>query len=351
MTWVYHATPEIDAKSEYPAIITVNVVFTVIAILCVALRFAIRSGSVALDEWVTLVTLLFDVIYNILCIVQTRYGLGLSLADRPKQTAQPLKVLSYAGKPFYQFGIAGFKLALCVSYLRLTEGADKRTYRRVIWTVGIASTLFHFAFMLIVLFWCIPLEKNIHANVPGYCLPFGPVNYTMASITVVCDLIIFFLPIPLFLSLSLTKRAKLALCFVFGLGIFTTMASIVRIGYLHEVVDSGNNSTVVMLGTLEFNVGIIVSCVPFLRPLFSNMRKWRERSYGTEPQRNYAMNTISKSGAQTQSAEIDDELVKDTRRHSITESEENILEPRRDMMQNPGIVKTQRFDVSSDDAS
>lgn len=43
---------------------------------------------------------------------------------------------------------------------------------------------------------------------------------------------------------------------MFSLGIFTTLASVIRIAYLHKVVETGDNSSVVMLGTLEFNIGV-----------------------------------------------------------------------------------------------
>lgn len=78
----------------------------------------------------------------------------------------------------------------------------------------------------------------------------------MASITILCDIVIFLLPIPLFMSLHLNRRVKAGLSVVFALGLLTTLASILRMTYLHDVVESGNNSTVVMLGTLEFNIGV-----------------------------------------------------------------------------------------------
>lgn len=57
MTWVYHASTEVDGKSSYPSIISVNIIFTVLSIICVSLRFWLHRSSLALDEWITLATL------------------------------------------------------------------------------------------------------------------------------------------------------------------------------------------------------------------------------------------------------------------------------------------------------
>lgn len=88
----------------------------------------------------------------------------------------------------------------------------------------------------------------------------------MASLTILFDVIIFLLPIPLFISLNLNGRMKLSLCFLFSLGLLTTLCSIIRATYLPNVAyGDGDNSMVVMLGTVEFNVG--VSSRPLPLPL------------------------------------------------------------------------------------
>lgn len=62
-------------------------------------------------------------------------------------------------------GIAGFKAALCLSYLRLLSGTSKKLYRAVIWAVLIISTLGHFAATLILIFNCKPVGEFIPIGV------------------------------------------------------------------------------------------------------------------------------------------------------------------------------------------
>lgn len=67
------------------------------------------------------------------------------------------KQLNYAGRPFYQLGIAGFKASLCLSYLRLLSGTSKSFYRIVIWVVIAISTVGHVVGTLVLLLDCSPV--------------------------------------------------------------------------------------------------------------------------------------------------------------------------------------------------
>ena len=53
--------------------------------------------------------------------------------------------------------IAGYKLALCVGYLRFTEGADMRKYRLVIMGAGAFAVIVHLVFILLNFLPCMPV--------------------------------------------------------------------------------------------------------------------------------------------------------------------------------------------------
>lgn len=110
---------------------------------------------------------------NSLILAESRYGLGLPLKLRPKanlptytKVSTPergrwngtdIEQLNYAGRPFYQLGIAGFKASLCLSYLRLLSGTSKSFYRIVIWVVITISTVGHVVGTLVLLLDCSPV--------------------------------------------------------------------------------------------------------------------------------------------------------------------------------------------------
>ncbi|KAK3671772.1 hypothetical protein LTR78_008317 [Recurvomyces mirabilis] len=273
MTWVHNATPEVDGISHYPAIIAVSVSLCWTMLIVVAARGVYRRRSLGSDDFVIFVTALFSVLYTIFCVLQTRWGLGLPTVLRPAQNLLTFKRLSYSGKPWYQLALGGYKVALCIGYTRFLADTDMKSYRRVIIATGVFCGAFQLVCVLLNLFSCLPIRKNFDQSVPGTCLPFLTTQYPMASIGILCDVIVFLLPIPLFTRLSFSRGTIIGLCILFACGLITTICSIVRATYLSQVGPrgSGDNTNVVLWGTIEINVGIIMSCLPFLHALLAGV--------------------------------------------------------------------------------
>ncbi|KAJ5609866.1 hypothetical protein N7528_009132 [Penicillium herquei] len=293
MGWVYNATPEVDAASEYRLILPVCITLTVLMVIIVSLRLVIRA-TLGPADWVMVVGGAFSVIYSALCIAQSRYGLGLPLKLRPEPDLSTYTKLNYVGRPFYQLGIATFKASLCLSYLRLLSRTSKSSYRKLIWGVILLSTLGHIAGTLALIFNCTPVERAWNPSVHGTCLPTGTTFYTLAGFTVFCDVIILVLPIPLLLQLNIKPAQKAGVVCLFMLGLFTTACSILRLTQIHRIAWGDGDSTLLVLwGVIEFNVGNIVTCIPYLAPLFKrfvrDFRSTSGRKYYDESGRGYML--------------------------------------------------------------
>ncbi|KAF7178939.1 hypothetical protein CNMCM7691_007763 [Aspergillus felis] len=300
MGWVHNASPEIDAQSRYPLILGVCITLTVLMVITVCLRLFVRIklGRFGAADYVMVFGMIFSIVYNALCIAQSRYGLGLPLALRPKVNLITYTKINYAGRPFYQLGIAGFKAALCINYLHLLAKTSKRVYRMLIWVAIIMSTLGHVAGTLVLLLNCTPVERAWNPTISGTCLPVGPTFYGLAAFTIVCDVVVIFLPIPLLLQLNVKPAQKAGVACLFLLGLFTTLCSILRLTQIHRVVAVDGDSTMLVLwGTIEFNIGNIVTSLPFLTPLLKMfVRDFRSRS-ASELRKNtgYSLQSYSKN--------------------------------------------------------
>ncbi|CZT20139.1 uncharacterized protein RCC_05996 [Ramularia collo-cygni] len=245
---------------------------TLVAIIAVALRFWIRWRKLHSEDWVTLGTMIFSTAYTTSGIVQTRFGLGLPWAMRPAEYTREYLVANYAAWPFYLFALAGFKLALCISYLRMTRGSLDTKYRHFIIGVASFSSAAHLVFVLMFMFACQPLSRIFDFSIEGYCLPFSAVNYALGATVVVLDVTIFLLPIPLIRRLRLDRATKTGLIIVFALGLITTVLSILRLQQIPRIVNGdGDTTKFTVRGSMELNVGIITSCLPFLRPVFRHL--------------------------------------------------------------------------------
>ncbi|KAB8074927.1 hypothetical protein BDV29DRAFT_190617 [Aspergillus leporis] len=291
MGWVYNVAPEVNIASDYPGILGVCFTFTFLMVIVVSLRFYVRfcARRMAADDYVMIVTM-------VTLIPETRYGLGLPLRLRPKESLPQYTKINFAGRPFYQMGIAGFKAALCLSYLRLLSGTSRRIYRILIWAVLIVSTLGHLAGMLLLLLNCQPVHKSWDPDVEGICLPFGSTHHALAGWSILCDLVVIFLPIPLLVKLKVKTAQKAGLVCLFLLGLFTTVCSVFRLTQIHEVAyGDGDSTLLILLGTVELNVGNIVTCLPFLGPLLKRSgRDFRPSSDFRGEYSHYALQPYSR---------------------------------------------------------
>jgi len=203
-----------------------------------------------------------SIIYNSLCITQSRYGLGLPLSIRPVANLNKYSEVNFAGRPFYMAGIAGFKVALCFAYLRITGSNTKSIYRRIIWFFMIFTILSHLGGTLVLIFQCTPIQRSWRPKLkPSSCLPNDTTFYVLAAITIFCDVVIFGLPIPLLAKLQINMRRKTGLIAVFSLGAFTTVCSIMRMYQISVITNSGNSTMLVLWGTIEMNVGVSIPTV------------------------------------------------------------------------------------------
>ncbi|KAL8398148.1 hypothetical protein RB596_005614 [Gaeumannomyces avenae] len=276
MGWVDNATPEVEAISDYKLIIAICVLMSVVSISVVCARLYIRHTNHGLraDDHMATLSMFFALLYSIICIVQTKYGLGLPIALRPKANLIPYTRWNFGGRPIYQMGISFFKVALLISYLRLFQGTSHRGYRAAVWITIVAVVLGHLGCSLSLVLACDPVYKSWEPLTPGTCLPPGPSFTGYAIVTIVSDIAVTIIPLPVLIQLNVSLSKKIGLVFIFVLGIFTTICSVLRYLQIDRIQFGDGNSTMLVLwGVIEFNVGNIVSSLPFLAPVFLRRAK------------------------------------------------------------------------------
>ncbi len=93
MTWVENATPEVDAQSQWQTILGVCLSLSVLSIAVVSTRLWIRykARGLAADDYMSALSMIFALIYSILCIVRTS-NLGDSL---PRLNSLPSPCASF----------------------------------------------------------------------------------------------------------------------------------------------------------------------------------------------------------------------------------------------------------------
>ncbi|KAI4238274.1 MAG: hypothetical protein LQ349_001221 [Xanthoria aureola] len=305
--WIHNGSQQLDEISDYRTILGVCIALPILMVVIVGMRAYTRIKllhSIGLDDWIIFFSTLCAIIYAGLCIGQSTWGLGLPLSLRPKDNINQYSVINFAGRPIYMFGILGFKVALCWAYLRILKASPNPRYKILIYVVMAGAIIGHVAGTFVLIFQCSPPRKSWQPSTVGQCLSNDATFYGLAAVTIFFDIVIFFLPIPLLIKLNINNKKKIALICVFLLGLLTTVCSIMRMIQIIAIANTGNSTMLVLWGVIELNVGIILTCIPTLGPLFpsltggttTNTTPSAHNAYQLSARRAHKGNTVIQSG-------------------------------------------------------
>ncbi|CAL5869257.1 uncharacterized protein PFLUO_LOCUS3485 [Penicillium psychrofluorescens] len=267
MAWVHNFHGH-DPEDETALIIAINLLFPILALSAVFLRFYVRrytNRSPWVDDYAALSSAILTITRAGVVIALTRWGIGLDDAYIPPENEIPIGKLQYVTGPLYTLALLGFKVALLTSYYRM--GGFVKTYRIIIIIVLVAVILNQVLFTFLVFLTCIPIAKQWDPSIPGHCISALGLYYAIAAMSIVFDLIIIALPLPVLWRLSLQRKQKLVLTFIFTLGFFITVIQIVRILSLENLLVFFNSRTTIIWITIEICLGTIICCVPTYGPL------------------------------------------------------------------------------------
>lgn len=129
------------------------------------------------------------------------------------------------------------KISILCFYRRL-GGSLQTTF---VWAVRIAIAIcivYGILFASLIAFACSPVAGTFHVSDVSWrrkhelkCLNEGAIIVSCAIISTLQDLVICLLPIFLVWNMHMPKRQKLALCGIFGLGLFTCVCGVIRTYY------------------------------------------------------------------------------------------------------------------------
>lgn len=305
-------SPDEPIESRQTITLVITAVFLAASTVFVTLRFISRIGIVKrlqLDDyfiiaaWIVSFGLSFAVCYG------TSVGLGRHEVDVPPAWNAPLKKAEYAFSVLY----VGFvlrrldglsltsvqnpalmltKTSILIFYLRLS--AIDMTFRWACWSTMAVVNLGGLALTILNTAQCSPVHAAFKTPVPddANCIDIVTLYLSSAPLNVITDLAILFLPFPILTQLRLPRKQKIILLITFGFGVFVTVVDVVRIAYLQQAFqnriaevqrgtdhsDSRNHtdfswygSISYMWSAIEVHTGIMVACVPSLKPLVAKL--------------------------------------------------------------------------------
>ena len=173
-------------------------------------------------------------------------------------------------------GIGVVKISVCLTLLRVVE-RGRRRISQFLWLLLVFVAVTHLALAMLFFLHCRPLAALWNPQVHGSCLSTHTTvlaGYIGFAIDVVTDLICAGIPILVIHRLQMNNRTKVALCILMGLGVFTAVCAVIKAITLRGVFADDYTWGFTKPATwaaLEQIIGIIISSVPALRPLFGGL--------------------------------------------------------------------------------
>ncbi|KAJ4412431.1 hypothetical protein N0V85_003703 [Neurospora sp. IMI 360204] len=107
----------------------------------------------------------------------------------------------------------------------------------------------------------------------GVCMDKNIITFANAGINIASDLVLAIIPIPLLWKLQIPKKQKFILTSLFGLGMFASVMSIVRLSSLQQIgaapaeEQSVMGVSIAIWSCIEVNIAIMCASAPALKPL------------------------------------------------------------------------------------
>ncbi|KAB8223190.1 hypothetical protein BDV33DRAFT_167626 [Aspergillus novoparasiticus] len=295
------------AQGRSIATISVPATFTSLSLITVSLRCYMRLRVVkrfGWDDGLMVVAMILDLVFTITGIVGSIHGIGQKseyFNDRPDDYRLAM-LCWWTGLLFYTLASTLMRVSIALMLLRFTINL---VHSAVLYVTIALSTIGCAIFFFISMFQCSPVRYYWDSLViHGKCYHKLLVRamYFYSAVCALCDLTIGILPALMMQPLTISRRSKLGLIVILGLGGIAIAAMIIRMPFLHLMVDSDeflySTTQVAIWSHIEVDLGIIAGSLTSLRPAFINRNENRAAITSLT-----SLNIVSRSSSKTHPAD------------------------------------------------
>lgn len=246
------------------------IIMTAVTYFFITLRF-ISRGVIAKklwwDDYAILVGAILMIPNSGLNIYCAHLGFGRHFWNIPPGNIRNLRVAFYVTEILYGFIQSLAKFSILFFYLRIF--ADRVLLLTKIFLAVMA--MYMVSLTLTVTLQCLPIQSIWDITVKGKCL--GHRMFAFSGINIFLDIAIILLPIPGLSGLNLNLRKKVSVMFMFAIGSFACITSLIRFKYIvsfgNSVDESWDNTTPMIWSTLEIYTAMICACIMSIKPLIT----------------------------------------------------------------------------------
>ncbi|KAF2011828.1 hypothetical protein BU24DRAFT_425657 [Aaosphaeria arxii CBS 175.79] len=275
-------TPNIHFSQSKWNILTQVLCITITTIF-ILLRFVtkyVASLPLCADDWVSLGAWALSTIYSSLCLALGPLGIGIHAWNISPTKFQRFNKVGYVIEVLNGPAIFTTKLAILLLLIRIF-----RIKKRFVLFVSVFSAvlgLYYIATTLVVTFICNPVPKFWDQKRPGKCLNTNVIFICNCVVSLVTDVMILVLPLPVIWSLNMTLKQKIGSSFALAVGAVACVMGVLRLEVSVRTMDDYDKSYVfepiLLYSSGEIAIGIICGCIPVLPALHRYFKKGNKSS-------------------------------------------------------------------------
>ncbi|KAB8228163.1 uncharacterized protein BDW43DRAFT_304090 [Aspergillus alliaceus] len=222
-----------------------------------------------LEDWLMGIGLVLSYGATAFVVYTALNGLGVPGNEIPQDERIRLQFGSWMIQKFWPPSMAFVRISILLFLKRLFSTVKR--IRVIVTCLIIFTIMWAFTELMGNIFQCHPVHYYYDTSLDGHCMPGQTKLFqTTACLSLVEDVVILFLPMPVVWRLGITFREKIAFTFVSSLGTLVCIFSLLRVIEFNHfdtndlALSSAKES---IWTTLELNVAIICGCLPLLKPL------------------------------------------------------------------------------------
>ncbi|KAL4922632.1 hypothetical protein BDW62DRAFT_196636 [Aspergillus aurantiobrunneus] len=258
------------------ALFIVSILFGVLAVASVAMRFVsrrMRSASLGLDDYIMFVAIWLIIAGTVLTILTvTHGGIGLHAQEAGLDAIMFAAKMVFILQVVYAIGLSLVKTSLMVLYYHLF--GIRKSFRIAIYVVGTIVWLWAFCNILESMLVCRPISANWDpAAAPSTTCGNRKATFIVSGFwNMITDFMVMLLPVPYIWGLQLPLGRKIGLIVTFCLGLFISATTVARVFGLIKIdfMDMTSTGALPLVWTvLEMNLSVIAANLPVLRHVFA----------------------------------------------------------------------------------
>ncbi|KAL4940849.1 hypothetical protein BDV06DRAFT_13694 [Aspergillus oleicola] len=247
-----------------------------VALVVCCTRLYIRkfvTNAFGLDDYLVILALVMVLLFAILSIIITFYGIGYHMNTVPAAKLVTMQYIVYCSLCSYLFVALAVKTSLTVFIMRVFPTTFIRR-------LGISMIIFMIVMTISgefpLIFQCSPVRAAWDKSDPNYkCFSSDAlmkIQLYQAILMFLIDCVIIIMPMPTIWRLQMPIQRRLVIIGLFALGFIACAAGLARIpllGYQKDATDfSYAGGIPLILMNTEYALGLITGSLPSLRILF-----------------------------------------------------------------------------------